>query len=53
MVESASPALQHSQGEKEVSGVDMRVTVTLLRGHKHGRGERRMEGESNNGKGSG
>lgn len=53
MVESASPALQHSQGEKEVSGVDMPVTVMLSRRHKQGRGERNMEGESNNGKGSG
>lgn len=41
-VESASAALRHGQGEKKVSGSDVRLTVTLLKRHKYGRrgGER-------------
>lgn len=35
--ESASAALQHGQGEKKVSGLDVRLTVTLLKRHKYGR----------------
>lgn len=39
----SGPAPRYSQEEKEVSEVDMRVTVTLLRRHKHGRGGRKVE----------
>lgn len=43
-VESASPALQHGQREKKVSGLDVWLTVTLLKRHKHGRRGRKGEG---------
>lgn len=43
VAESAS-VLQHGQREKKVSGLDMWLTVTLLKRHKCGRGGRKGEG---------
>lgn len=43
-VESASAALQRGQGEKKVSGLDVRLTVTLLKRHKYGRGGGKGDG---------
>lgn len=43
-VASASTALQHGQREKKVSGLDMWLTVTLLKGHKYERRGRKGEG---------
>lgn len=42
--ESASMPLQLARREKNMSGMDMWLTVTLLKRHKRGRGAKKEEG---------